>query len=187
MSEKEDDFTRTFIWVLALLVLFTIAVMLVARSVGLNENSGPMTDKDIDARTMPYGTVKVAGETTTAKPAAATPAPAADPAPAAMPAVAPAPAAPAPVAAAPAEAAPAEAIDGEALYPACAACHAMGIAGAPKLGDAAAWGPRIATGLDAMVTNAVNGKGAMPPKGGRMDLSDAQIRAIVEYMVSASQ
>lgn len=58
----EDDFTRVFIWVLSLLVLFTIIVALVARSVGMNENSGSMADADIDIRTMPYGGVKVAGD-----------------------------------------------------------------------------------------------------------------------------
>lgn len=56
----EDDFTQVFMWILGLLVLFTIVVALVARSIGLDENSGPMNDKDIDKRTMPYGNVKVA-------------------------------------------------------------------------------------------------------------------------------
>ncbi len=64
MSEQ-DDFSRVFIWVLSLLVLFTIIVALVARSVGLNENSGSMADADVDARTMPYGGVNVAGEQST--------------------------------------------------------------------------------------------------------------------------
>ncbi len=56
----QDDFTRVFIWVLGLLVFFTIVIALVARSIGLDENSGPMSDRDIDKRTMPYGSVKVA-------------------------------------------------------------------------------------------------------------------------------
>jgi len=178
MSNKEEDFSRIFIWVLAFLVLFTIVVMLLARAVGMNENSGPMTESDIDARTIPYGTVKVAGVEAAAAPAVSAPAP-----------VAAAPAAPEPVAA-PVEAAPAAAvtaIDGQSLYAACAACHSTGAAGAPKLGDAAAWGPRAAAGIDALLTNAINGKGAMPPKGGRMDLNDAQIKAIIEYMVNAAK
>ncbi len=58
----QDDFTRVFIWILGLLVLFTIVVALIARSIGTDENSGPMSDKDIDRRTMPYGNVKVAGD-----------------------------------------------------------------------------------------------------------------------------
>lgn len=183
MSSKQEDFTRVFIWVLAGLVLFTIVVMLVARSVGMDENSGPMTDKDIDERTKPYSSVKVAGTTESsadqAKPEAAT----------AEPAAAPAPMATAPQAqAAGPDAAPAEnAIDGQALYNACAACHATGAAGAPIVGDAAAWAPRIAAGMETMVNSAIHGKGAMPPKGGSMHLNDDEIRAIVEFMVNKSQ
>jgi len=70
---------------------------------------------------------------------------------------------------------------------ACAACHMTGAANAPKLGDKAAWAPRIKTGMDALVKNAIKGKGAMPPKGGRMDLSDAQIKSTVAYMVGESK
>jgi cytochrome c5 len=184
MSSKQEDFTRVFIWVLAGLVLFTIVVMLVARSVGMDENSGPMTDQDIDERTRPYGSVKVAGsDEGSADQATSEPAP--------SPAAAePAASAPEPMAAAPQAPAtePAEtAIDGEALYSACAACHATGAAGAPIVGNADAWAPRIANGMDTLVSNAINGKGAMPPKGGSMNLNDAQIAAIVEYMVSKSQ
>lgn len=70
---------------------------------------------------------------------------------------------------------------------ACAACHASGAAGAPKFGDKAAWAPRIQQGMDAMVANAIKGKGAMPPKGGRADLSDAQIKSVVEVMVNSAK
>ena len=179
MSDKQEDFTRVFIWVLAGLVLFTIVVMLLARAVGLNEHSGPMTDADIDERTKPYSSGRVAGETDTAAASESAPAPAATPA---------APAEPAAAAAPAAEAAPvAAAINGQELYNACAACHTSGAAGAPKLGDVAAWAPRVAAGMDTMMSNAINGKGAMPPKGGRMDLSTEQIQAIVEYMVSSSR
>jgi len=185
MSDAEEvDNTQIFIWVLAALVLFTVIVMLMTRSVGM-EDSGPMTDKDIDERTKPYSTVKIAGQPEAAA-AAATPA---EKAPAATAAVAPAEATPV-AEAAPATEAPvaaASAIDGQALYAPCAVCHATGVANAPKLGDAAAWAPRVATGMDTMVANAINGKGAMPPKGTRPDYSDAQIRAVVEYMVNASK
>src|SRR5690606_34442490 len=100
-----------------------------------------------------------------------------------------APASEAPAAAAPATQAAADTIDpaGEKLYKAvCFACHATGVANAPKLGDKAAWEPLIATGLDSMVTIAINGKGAMPPRGGSQ-ASDAEIKAAVEYMVHAVQ
>lgn len=70
---------------------------------------------------------------------------------------------------------------------ACAACHATGAAGAPKTGDKAAWKDRIAAGMDTMVKNAIDGKGGMPPKGGRPNLSDEKIKALVEYMVNESK
>ena len=69
----------------------------------------------------------------------------------------------------------------------CAACHAAGVANAPKLGDKERWAPLIAEGMDKMVQIAIQGKGAMPPKGGRVDLPDEDIRATVAYMVSQSQ
>lgn len=68
----------------------------------------------------------------------------------------------------------------------CAACHAAGVAGAPKFGDKAAWAPRIATGFDTIVATATKGKGAMPPKGGS-NLSDAEFKAVVKYMVDAAK
>lgn len=69
----------------------------------------------------------------------------------------------------------------------CAGCHAGGLLGAPKFGDAAQWAPRVKNGLDALARNAIAGTAkGMPPKGGRPDLSDAQVRAVVEYMVAAS-
>ncbi len=70
---------------------------------------------------------------------------------------------------------------------ACAACHDTGAAGAPKVGDKAGWKARIATGMDTMVKNAIKGKGAMPPKGGRANLTEAQIKAVVKYMVDESK
>lgn len=89
------------------------------------------------------------------------------------------------VAAAPAAAAGGNA--GEALYKqTCATCHGAGIAGAPKVGDKAAWAPRIQQGMPAMVENAIKGKNAMPPKGGS-SASDADIKSAVEYMANASK
>lgn len=91
--------------------------------------------------------------------------------------------APAP-AAAPAAAGP-DLAKGKALYAtACFACHATGAANAPKLTDKAAWAPRLALGMDALVASAINGKGAMPPKAGQMHLSNEDIEAAVAYMVS---
>jgi cytochrome c5 len=79
-------------------------------------------------------------------------------------------------------------IDGKGIYDkTCGACHGMGVAGAPKLGDKAAWAPRLAGGVGALVQSALKGKGAMPPKGGNAALSEAEIRAAVEHMVSLSK
>lgn len=97
--------------------------------------------------------------------------------------------APAVVAAAAPAAAPAAAVAGagEALYKqTCQVCHGAGIAGAPKLGDKAAWAPRLAAGIDAVYAIAVSGKGAMPPRGGSQ-ASDADLRAAVEYMAAAAK
>jgi cytochrome c5 len=68
---------------------------------------------------------------------------------------------------------------------ACMACHAAGVAGAPKTGDNAAWGDRMGNGIDGLLSSAIAGKGAMPPKGGSA-YSDEQIRSVVEYMLSES-
>lgn len=81
---------------------------------------------------------------------------------------------------------------GEATYKAaCFACHGTGAAGAPKLGDKAAWKARIAQGNDKMYSNAIKGfkgaKGMMPAKGGRADLKDADVKAAVDYMVAKSK
>ena len=70
---------------------------------------------------------------------------------------------------------------------ACMACHATGVANAPKLGDQAAWAPRIKQGMDTLVQSALKGKGAMPPKGGNASLSDADVRAAIEFMVSQAK
>ena len=82
--------------------------------------------------------------------------------------------------------------DGQATYTqACAACHATGAAGAPKLGDKAVWKDRIAQGNDTMYDHAIKGfkgkVGFMPAKGGRADLSDDAVKAAVDYMVSQSK
>lgn len=79
------------------------------------------------------------------------------------------------------------AANGKAVYDAaCAACHNTGAAGAPKLGDKAAWAPRLA---DMAAANAASlkGKGVMPPKGGNASLSDADVIAAVAYIASQSK
>lgn len=113
--------------------------------------------------------------------------PAAQAAPVAAPVAAVVAPAAAPVAVAAAPAAASKAGAGEALYKqTCVACHAASVAGSPKFGDKAAWAPRIKTGIDALTASVIKGKNAMPPKGGS-SATDADIRAAVEFMVSAAK
>jgi|SRR5690554_3106209 len=77
--------------------------------------------------------------------------------------------------------------DGETVYKSvCAACHSAGVAGAPKTGDNAGWAPRIATGLDAMLKIAIEGKGAMPARGGNPSLTDDELRRAIIHMANQS-
>jgi cytochrome c5 len=103
------------------------------------------------------------------------------------------PNAPAPVAiavvavTAPGAAAPAagggDAAKGKSIYDStCMACHAAGVAGAPKAGDKAAWASHLKIGKDALYASALKGKGAMPPKGGNASLSDSDVKAAVDYL-----
>lgn len=89
-------------------------------------------------------------------------------------------------------AAQADTAKGKSVYEAsCSACHAAGVAGAPKLGDKAAWEERIAQGIAVLEEHAIKGfqgkTGFMPPKGGAMHLSDADVKAAVAYMVGQAQ
>ncbi len=74
----------------------------------------------------------------------------------------------------------------ELYQAACLACHTTGAAGAPKIGEASAWSERLAKGIDGLVTSAINGIGAMPPRGGSQ-FSDDQIKAVVEYILDQSR
>ncbi len=153
----------TFVTVLGILVVLAIALIFLARYVqhlaepGEVPANDPLLEKRKAELLAPVGRVEVA-----AAPAAGAKAP-------------PAAAAPAPAAGA---------ADGKAVYQAtCFACHGTGAAGAPKVGDKAAWEPRAAQGIDTLMRHALQGKGAMPPKGGNMALGEAEIRAAIEYML----
>ncbi|TXF12548.1 cytochrome c5 family protein [Pelomicrobium methylotrophicum] len=152
--------------VLAFLVPVVVIVM-VANLVtgGIKAPKEAMTPEAVAQRLKPVGTLVVAGTPAAeaeAKLAAAAPAPT-------------------PAADAPAQAA---ADDGQTVYQkTCAACHATGVAGAPKFGDKAAWAPRIAQGKEGLYVSALKGKGAMPPKGGNVSLPDAAVKAAVDYLV----
>lgn len=80
------------------------------------------------------------------------------------------------------------AVDGKKVYDStCTACHTAGVANAPKPGDKAAWAPRLKQGNDALLQSVLKGKGAMPPKAGNPALSEAEIRAAIDFMVSQSK
>ena len=109
-----------------------------------------------------------------------------------------APAAPTPAAAPAPEAAPAPAapvaentVGKSAFNKTCALCHSAGVAGAPKPGDKDDWGPRIAQGKETLYKHALEGfngqKGAMPARGGAANMSDDDVKAAVDYMVSLSK
>ena len=156
------------------------AVVYLANQVGAGWKEPAPTATAAAPAAAPATAAAVASVAAKAAPAA----PAAASAPAAA-----APAAPTQVAtAAPAAAASTGKADGKSVYDqTCHVCHAAGIAGSPKYGDKAAWAPRIAQGADTLYNVALHGKGAMPPKGGNAALSDAQVKAAVDYMVAAAK
>ena len=160
--------------VLAFAIPIAVIAMLASLVTGgadLSSKGNPaMSNEAVAKRLKPVGTVEV--DPSQPKPAAAEPA-----------AVAAAPAA-IPPAAAPAAAKSADAGKGKAVYDAtCQVCHTAGVAGAPKLGDKAAWAPRLKTGLETLYASSLKGKNAMPPRGGNLSLSDADVKAAVDFMV----
>ncbi len=151
------------------------------------QGGGEYSDLEI-GRTVVYMANKSGGKFEEPKAPAAAQA-AAAPAAAAAVAAAPAPAvaAAATAAAGTAQAAAPSADAGKAVYEAaCQACHAAGVAGAPKFGDKAAWAPRLAAGVDGLTASVIKGKGAMPPRGGS-SANDADLKASVQYMVAAAK
>ncbi|WP_299180007.1 c-type cytochrome [uncultured Neptuniibacter sp.] len=82
---------------------------------------------------------------------------------------------------------PAAAMANDTYNTKCVACHATGAAGAPKLGDAAAWAPRASLGMDALLASVKNGKGAMPPKGLCNDCSDDDFKGAIQFMLDNSK
>jgi cytochrome c5 len=83
--------------------------------------------------------------------------------------------------------APQASMTGEQVYQdVCKVCHEAGLVGAPKLGDKAAWAPRIKRGINALYASAINGKDQMPPKGGNRNLSDIDVQRGVVYMANRS-
>ena len=175
-AETDRKFFDTFMLVLGILVVVTIAIYVLAswisgRTQEVHIRADPAFQERVVERIQPVGQVAIAGQDNSGL---------RDPggvAPAAM-------------AAAPAAAAQTADLDGEGVYKAaCTACHGAGIAGAPKTGDQGAWGPRLEKGMDTLVRHAIEGfqgdAGYMPPRGGHSNLSDEQVRDAVQHMVDA--
>jgi len=163
MTEQDRQFMDRFALVIGALVAYTIFLVFLASSIYETHAVEDVPKEETVAdRIRPVGQVHVgeAPKVVAVAPAAPASAPAAEPA----------------------------AFDAASAYQgSCFACHGTGAAGAPKLGDQAAWAPRIEKGLDTLVNHAIHGFNAMPPKGGAMHLSDENIRAIVEHMVEQSK
>jgi cytochrome c5 len=161
MGEHEDKvFFKRFGGVMLGLLVITITIIIVADQYEKSDPTANPSRQILAAeRVVPVGDVRTempAEEATPPAPATSEPALAAESAPA---------------------------IDGSAVYGAvCMACHMTGAAGAPVPGSDA-WAERVAKGLDTLAASAINGIGIMPAKGGRPDLSDAEIKAAVEHML----
>jgi cytochrome c5 len=170
-ASHDRTFFDTFLLVLGILVGVTIGLIILARIIAANTSvanraEDPVFQRQVEERIQPVARVAIAGQDNSSL---------------------------APPAAAAAVAATAAAdLTGEQIYnQACVACHGAGVAGAPKLGDKAAWAPRIAQGMDTLHTHALQGyqgkAGYMPPKGGRTDLSDQSVMNGVDYIVAAGK
>ena len=175
MAKTDHHFRNVFSAVLGVLIAIALMLVGISRMVdsgpkGARDTDDPLMQASAHERIKPFGQVAVAGEEnaalairTTTVAVAGTPA-----AGAAIP------------------------TDGKSVFDtACSACHGTGIAGAPKIGDKAAWAPRIAQGAATLELHAIGGftgsTGMMPPKGGRTDLPDDAVRAAVEYMAAQSR
>lgn len=165
VSERQStEFGGSFVGLLGVGALVGLVYALTVGQFAVGAGAG--TPQEIAARLAPVGTVRIASEAP------------------AGPAGAAAPVAPKTGQTA---ASGAESIGQARFEKTCSACHATGVAGAPKLGDKAAWAPRIAKGTDALLQSTINGKNAMPPRGTCASCSDAELKAAIEYMVSKAQ
>ena len=171
MSKQDTHFFNTFSLVIGLLVVVALGIFALARSVASETQEKQMLVeshylKGVSERVQPFARVAVAGQDNSAlKIEATTPA---------------------------GSAAPALPKNGDELYEqACKACHGAGIGGAPKAGDKAAWGPRIAQGKDTLYDHALHGftgkTGMMPAKGGRVDVSDDLVKEAVDHIVGLAK
>jgi cytochrome c5 len=177
VSKQDTHFFNTFSLVIGLLIVIAIGIFVFARVVASEtQNKQVMEEaqymKAVSGRLQGAGSEAVAGQDNTAMAIKADAGAAAQ--------------------AGSAGAGPALPKSGEEVFQqVCSACHGAGIAGAPKAGDKAAWGPRIAKGKDSLYEHALKGfqgsAGVMPAKGGRVDLPDDLIKQGVDYMVGMAK
>ncbi len=165
-KRHDQHFYDSFLLVFGALFVFTVAVYWIAMAIADNEpgsynRGGAVQEQLIDQRLAPIGDVQIAG-TSASQMAAPAPAPAGGSANAAV-------------------------LTGKQIWEGtCSACHTSGLLGAPKIGDKAAWAPRLAEGLKTLESHALNGYKQMPARGGNKDLTDAQVIKALEYMLSQS-
>jgi len=172
MSNPDSKFLKRFSVIIGLLVVIALALVFLSRVI---MDASPTADEPAVTAAAPAASAQASAASADAPAAAAAPAATA-------------------TAANATPAAGAQAAgggEGATVYQqVCSVCHAPGIAGAPKVGDAAAWAPRIAQGKATLYDHALHGltskTGVMAPKAGRSDLSDASVEAAVDYMVAKS-
>ena len=189
MSKADDVFWRQFGVILILLTVFGFAMYFVASSIGARAYAKMNSSPDlVAARIAPVGQSRIgdpAGQTQ-APAQAASPAQA-DTATSETATAASDDGATASAARTVAATGPADIAAGEQIYQsACFACHMSGVAEAPKLDDPAAWEPRLGQGMAGLLQSVIDGKGAMPPKGGFAHLTDDDVRNAVEFMLDAA-
>ncbi|HAZ60348.1 MAG TPA: cytochrome c5 family protein [Gammaproteobacteria bacterium] len=163
LAPEDAAFFKNFSFLLVALTVIGVVAFILAQFVGYEDTSkSPERVAAAERRTEPFGKVSLAGEEPVTLARTEQPQ---------------------------AVAAAAPPVGGEAVYGAvCAACHTVGVAGAPKTGDAAVWEPRIAQGWDVVAGHAINGyqgaAGMMPARGGRADLTDEAVKQAVGFMLA---
>ena len=170
VSKADDIFWKEFGVILLLLLAFAVVMFVAARSIGATAMERMQTGaKAVAMRIEPVGEVRVGDPSEQSAPELTAVASASDGGSAAGSETVVAAAGPQ---------------SGESVYQGlCHACHAAGLAGAPKPDDTVAWQERAEKGIDAMVATAIQGLGGMPPRGGNPALSDEEIREAVEFML----
>ena len=165
---KDNQFATQLLIIIGVLVGLTVLILALANVLisDADFSEDAVIQGNIEERIKPIGNVNITGKTVAATNAAESSAS---------------------VAGDSTESAADSGLSAEKIYEACSACHATGVLNAPKFADKASWEPRISKGVDQLYANAINGIGTMPPKGGRVDYSDDDIKKAVDYMLESVQ